>query len=579
MRSILLSLLPLTAPALAQKVAKTYPGDAAYPKQADWDALNATIGGNLVAGKLIASACYPPISDPVACKAAASFSNDDILVPQDPLLVQAPWWSGNKCVASLSDSGTCELGAYPNFVVAAKTAQHVSEGIKFAKKFNLRLSVKNTGHDFLGRNLGAGSLSIWTYGLQGVQIIDNWFPAGPQGYGAKGQKVAQYGAAIQFGQLYDAARKGGVTVVGGADSTVGAGGGWIQGGGHGRLSNNFGMGVDQVLEYEVVLPDGRIVTANKNSYSDLFSALLGGGGGTFGVTTKITIKTYPRFSVVGCANIAVTPNPNATTGGFAEAMAYFLTQSGKFVDFGLTGYPNLFPNSFSGPFTAAGKTNDEILAFLAPVIEGVKARGASITVTPVVISDPSDLAVPNTDGNVGTNQTQPSNVIFGSRLLSRKGLSDEATLTNLLKTLFSNGFYALPYPVLGGQVTKNALTTLDFGLNPAWRTAIMHFIFVDLGAARFSLDTVAIKAAHKRIVNVINPVVDPLSVNSGAYLNEANYQEPNPKKTFWGGELRYNRLLSIKKKYDPTNVFWCNPCVGFETFTQGDDGKLYVAGS
>lgn len=151
MRSVLLSLLPLTAPALAAKLAKTYPGDAAYPTQADWDALNSTIGGNLVAAVLPARACYPPISDPVACKAAAAFSNDDILVPQDPVLVQAPWWSGNKCVANISSTGSCELGNYPDYVVAAKNAQHVSEGVKFAKKFNLRLSVKNTGHDFLGR--------------------------------------------------------------------------------------------------------------------------------------------------------------------------------------------------------------------------------------------------------------------------------------------------------------------------------------------------------------------------------------------------------------------------------------------
>ncbi|TKX25952.1 FAD-binding domain-containing protein 8 [Elsinoe australis] len=574
MRSVLLSLLPLTAPALAAKLAKTYPGDAAYPTQADWDALNSTIGGNLVAAVLPARACYPPISDPVACKAAAAFSNDDILVPQDPVLVQAPWWSGNKCVANISSTGSCELGNYPDYVVAAKNAQHVSEGVKFAKKFNLRLSVKNTGHDFLGRNLGLGSLSIWTYGLQGIEVLDNWFPTGaPKVYGAKGAKVVRYGTAIQFGQLYDAAKKGNVTV------TVGAGGGWQQGGGHGRLSNNFGLGVDQVLEYEIVLPDGKIVIANKNAYSELFNALLGGGGGTWGITTKITIKAYPRFSVVGCANIAIAANPNATTGGFAEAMGFFLAQSGKFVDFGLTGYPNLFPNGFSGPFTAAGKTNDEVLALLKPVQDGVAARGGIMTVTPMTISDPADLAAPNTDGNVGTNQTQPGNVIFGSRLLSRKSVEDEVAMTKVLKTLFSQGFYALPYPILGGQVAKNALSGATFGLNPAWRSAIMHFIYVDIGASRFSLDTVAVKAAHQRIVDVITPVVDPLSVNSGAYLNEANYLEPNPKKTFWGGELRYKALLAIKKKYDPTNVFWCNPCIGYEAFYQGDDGKLYITGS
>lgn len=94
-----------------------------------------------------------------------------------------------------------------------------------------------------------------------------------------------------------------MTVVGGAANSVGAAGGWIQGGGHSPLGALYGMGVDSecryvwahyfylphsilidVLQFNVVKPDGKIVAANACQNEDLFWALRGGGGGTWGVS-------------------------------------------------------------------------------------------------------------------------------------------------------------------------------------------------------------------------------------------------------------------------------------------------------
>ena len=210
----------------ALQTAKTYPGDARYPTQKQWDLFNKTIDGNLIKAALPAAACYPPISNAAACSAAASLGGNEARVPSDPVLVQNPWWSGYGCLATLSTNSTnstCKLGDYPSYVVAAKTAQHVSAGVRFASHYNLRLSVKNTGHDYLGRNLGAGGLSIWTYGFQGIDFTDDWVPSilpgqKPRSNGSHtGVGAVTYGAATMFSQLFDAVANRSVTITTGAD--------------------------------------------------------------------------------------------------------------------------------------------------------------------------------------------------------------------------------------------------------------------------------------------------------------------------------------------------------------------------
>lgn len=70
-------------------------------------------------------------------------------------------------------------------------------------------------------------------------------------------------------------------VVGGGSPTVSSTGGWMQGGGHGPASHTFGLGADQVLEAEVVLANGTLDTANACQNQDLYTAIRGGGAGTY----------------------------------------------------------------------------------------------------------------------------------------------------------------------------------------------------------------------------------------------------------------------------------------------------------
>jgi FAD/FMN-containing dehydrogenase len=81
--------------------------------------------------------------------------------------------------------------------------------------------------------------------------------------------------------------------------TVGVAGGYVAGGGHSPLSSKYGLAADHVLSMDVVTPDGRFVTADEKNNVDLFWALRGGGGGTFGVVTSVTFKVYPKMTFSG----------------------------------------------------------------------------------------------------------------------------------------------------------------------------------------------------------------------------------------------------------------------------------------
>lgn len=103
-----------------------------------------------------------------------------------------------------------------------------------------------------------------------------------------------YQAGQDTGSLYTFAEANNITFIGGSARTIGAAGGWLQGGGHSILSNTYGLGVDRVLQFRVVTPDGRFRVANVCQNQDLFWALRGGGGGTFGVVLEATSQVVPN---------------------------------------------------------------------------------------------------------------------------------------------------------------------------------------------------------------------------------------------------------------------------------------------
>ena len=105
------------------------------------------------------------------------------------------------------------MGGYPAYAVAVKSVAQLQLAINFARTLNLRVVVKNTGHDFAGKSTGMGALSIWTHNLKDIQFLKNYKYAGYSGPAFK------LGSGVQAFEIYEAANANGVTVVGGEGRT------------------------------------------------------------------------------------------------------------------------------------------------------------------------------------------------------------------------------------------------------------------------------------------------------------------------------------------------------------------------
>lgn len=199
-----------------------------------------------------------------------------------------------------ADGGSFNLPAY---TVTARSVADVQAALQFANRHNIQVVIKNTGHSYHSGSTAVGSLMIWTVHLPkyGTKHTD-WRNSCGQHvsdlgghFGWNGEKpvaALKYGAGQPFREIYAAAFEHGVYIPGGTNPGVGGGGGWLLGGGISFTSRHLGLGIDGVVEFEVVTADGSFITADACTNSDMFWALRGGGGGSFGVVISVTSRVW-----------------------------------------------------------------------------------------------------------------------------------------------------------------------------------------------------------------------------------------------------------------------------------------------
>lgn len=472
----------------------------------------------------------------------------------------SPVYQGLTCQVTTDPTQSCTLGAFPYYAVNVKNVAQIQLAVNFARAANLRLVVKNTGHDFSGKSGGAGALSIWTHNLKDVKYFKQYISKGC-GYDGPAFKA---GAGVQAFEIYKAAYDQGLMVVGGEGQTVGVMGGYIQGGGHSPLSSIHGMAADQVLSMEVVTADGRFVTADFEQNTDLFWALRGGGGSTFGVVTSVTVKAYADLSVVTASTFSFTVGANNVTtdnfwAGFRKYLDYFpsLSEQGVYAYWFIINTAT-GPMFLMQPFWAPGKTLAETNALLAPWFAQLNAL--NITFTPKTVQYSSFYT--GWQASYPLEVVQKTHVATGSRLWPTEMWKDSTSLDkmyNAIKTssqaaLTIIGFIINPTLANGGNP--------DNSVNPAWRNTYAHILqsvnWVDG-------DSAAVQAAVRQ--NFTNGHMQrwrDVTPGSGSYLGESDILEPNFGQSFFGSN--YARLQSIKKKLDPNDVFFAQTAVGSENW-------------
>jgi FAD/FMN-containing dehydrogenase len=547
---------------------KAAPGTPSWPLKIVWDIFDLLLGGALSPIVPAASPCYQNSVynnyDAAKCAAVNSNWGKEAFHYSDPGSMMFPLYEGKTCMpkADPAAPGTCTQGGYSSYSIKVQNVAQIQLAVNFARLANLRLVIKNTGHDYNGRSTGKDALSLWMHNLKDIKFINNYVSPDYKG------KAFKVGAGVQVREMYEAAEQNRVSVVGGICPTVGITGGYITGGGHSPLMQLFGMAADQVVALEVVTASGHFVTATPAVNSDLYWALLGGGGSTFGIVTSAVIKALPKVHVTTSTwTFAVSPTVSEDT--FFEAVEFLwnmfpeLNEAKTYSYFFISGITGSFTFSMDA-FFAPNKTVAQFEALLAPFFAKLKALNIPYTTNTKFHNsflpayqatfEPLGQAI----GNAGA--------LPGNRIIPAENWNDA--------TIRANSFAAVKQAAKSGlglsvyhQRPANPAKIIN-SVNPAFRTEASMIIGISFPTT--SDDQLA--AAAKSLTNDVLGPLREVSPNGGTYYNEADINEPDWQQAFWGSN--YPRLLSIKNKWDPTGLFYSHHGVGSEQWYVKDGVKF-----
>jgi FAD/FMN-containing dehydrogenase len=551
-------------------------GGPGWPTASDWDGLKQAVGGRL------APIAAPDLSDPAVKK---ELSNP-FFVGDQPGLTQSTGWLG---------AWQSTPGAY---VVAAESAADVAAAIRFARAHNLRLIVRGGAHSYLGCSNAPDSLMIWTRRMRQVEVSEAFTPQGVRGPAVP---AVTLGAGCIWLDAYKAVTTGaGRYVQGGGCTTVGCAG-LVQGGGFGSHSKAFGTVAGSLLEAQIVTADGRTRLVNAANEPELFWALKGGGGGTYGVITRLTLATHELPANFGGFRLAIQAKSDEA---YRRLLARFLDHYrtnlhtphwGEQVQ---TGPSNRFSAEmvFQGlsaeqaraawaPLTAwcdehPGDYEGQKLMFAIPIparhfwdAPFLKANGPP----GIIRTDDRPGASPDSfwwsgDGEqVGAWWHAYASVWLPDALMQPANQGRFADAWFAATRQHSIGFHF--NKGLSGGDPAGLARSRQTATNPQVLDAFALAIIASAGPPVWPGSNAPSPSPNPLVAKIGKAKVDAAiaalraaAPGAGAYVNECDFFQPDWQQAFWGGH--YARLLAIKRRYDPTGLFTVHHGVGSEAWSE-----------
>ncbi|RNA01828.1 FAD-linked oxidoreductase -like [Brachionus plicatilis] len=406
----------------------------------------------------------------------------------------------------------------PAVIIQPSTNNDIIEALKFAKKFNLRLSVQSTGHHQDNRNILDNSVHIDMSSMNQKSIDLE-------------QKTVTLGPGNNFTQIYkfvEEQSNKSLVVVSGADPGVGIYG-WTVGGGHGPLSRLFGLGVDNLLSIDLILANYSLVTLSESQKSDIFRAIRGSGGSTYGIAVSLTIKLHPS-----------------------------------------PGKMSVFVGNYDLSSTTADLVSDWIT-----ILEALREDYLQLA---ALMKEPNVGCIPSADFQITCNPSYDAFDSYfeyfktaqsergGSAYLASTALNSQnikEALREILEFIDSTPFTGCS----GNAVLGGFSSTLDpsgekTSISREFRNGLM-------GISCYSMMEESTPVNEKRYqVELMDTFSENVlkKYSNWVYWNEPqhNFPQNDWKERYWGGMDNYNKLLEAKVKLDPENLFTCYHCVGYE---------------
>jgi FAD/FMN-containing dehydrogenase len=558
------------------------PGDSAWPSQARWNRLFNAVGGRLV--KLddpLASCRVAP--DGAACQAFFKEMRNPYFISDNPALTETSGWV---------DAWNSAPSAY---AVKVQSTKDVVAAVNFARENNLRLVIKGGGHSYQGTSDAPDSLLIWTRQMSGITLHDAFVPVGCDATHAP-QPAVTVETGARWLAVYDAVTtRGGRYVQGGGCTTVGVAG-FIHGGGFGSFSKKYGQGAAGLLEAEIVTADGRVLVVNACNHPDLFWAVKGGGGGAFGVLTRLTLRTRDLPTTFGAVYGTIKAASDAafrdliarTLSFYADKL--FNPHWGEQIAFGkdntvriaivFQGLEQAEAESVWAPFVSALTTStkdvsiESPLSFFAAPAQHFWDADYLRKVPGLVLGDDrpgaplGNIFYVGDSGQVGffihgyKSAWLPASLLLESE---RQKLADAVFAASRHQPVsfhFNKG--------LAGAAAEEIEAARNTAMNPDVLDAFALVIIGGHGPPAFPgirghEPDLALARANAQAIGRAFDALLTIAPGAGAYVSEADFFDPDWKTRYWGPN--FDRLAAIKKRYDPEGLFFTHHGVGSDEWS------------
>jgi FAD/FMN-containing dehydrogenase len=413
----------------------------------------------------------------------------------------------------------------PAAIARCASTGDVVAAVGFAREHGLVVAVRSGGHSVAGLSVCEGGLLIDLGGLKSIEVDPE-------------TRTARAGGGTLWGEFDAATQQYGLHTPGGRVTTTGIGG-FTTGGGYGWTSSKFGLACDNMISAEVVLADGRVVTASEEENDDLFWGIRGGGG-NFGIVTEFEFQLHELGPNV-LAGLALWPIERApeVLPGWRDCVDQAPDELSSACVI-LTAPPEDFvPDHLKGQTALA-------MAVLyvgdpeagAPIIQPLRELGPALDhIGPM----------PYTAFQAALDPSAPPGKRSYWRGEYLRGLSDDAIET-FLEHGPSLAAAAMPF-------SQMIIFRIGQGVAamPDEATAFSHrdaeYLFHPISVWEDPADDERLIAANRIFCEAMRPYT-----TGGAYLNFT----PEDRVRDAYGDAKYERLVEVKDRFDPNNLFRLN---------------------
>lgn len=511
----------------------------------------ALLRGLAISGAALASGCVrenPPLSSPppVSSTVAATATP---ATPSPVATIASPDW--NALRAALGD-GLVRPGdpsydaarilynrrfdsVRPQAVARCATAEDVRECVRFARTYGVPLALRSGGHSYAGWSTGAGLV----VDVGRMATID-----------VQSDRVT-VGAGARLIDVYDAVAARGQGIPAGSCASVGVTG-LTLGGGMGVLSRAWGLTCDDLVAAQVVTADGQVRDCDEARDADLFWALRGAGGGSFGVVTSLTLRTHPATSLA----IGFLSWPWSRAAAVVSAWQSWMSRapdalwSTLHLQTGAQGPEVTMHAVLTGAASDLASRFDTLVAGAgAPIYREQGSR----TYRDVMLLEAGCLGRSIEQCHlVGTT---PAGVLGRDTYVAKSAVAQKpmpdaaiAALVAAIESIAGRqgvGGGAVLLDSLGGAVSRVAPSATAFAHRDA-------FVVAQLIASWNAAGQASVPGDMQTWLRDLYATARPL-IGRGAYVNYADAELADWEDAYWGAN--YPRLRQVKAKYDPDRVF------------------------